>query len=58
MIKKRPVSYDRTAFLAGRAKYIRALQSAGYAWREMSEYLNLTDGNHARRIYEQLEIEG
>ena len=41
--KKRPVDYDRLAFLAERAKYIRELRRAGYEWNEMLEHLNLTD---------------
>ncbi len=55
---KRSVNYDRTAFLAERAKYIRALRGAGYEWNEMLEHLNLVDGDQARRIHEQLDIEG
>ncbi len=58
MAKKRPVDYDRTAFLAERAKYIRALRQAGYEWEEMPEHLDLVDGKSARRIHEQLDIEG
>lgn len=58
MIKNRPVNYDRAAFLAERAKYIRALRSAGYAWSEMLAHLNLTDGDQACRIHEQLDREG
>jgi len=44
--------------LAERAKYIRALRRAGYDWSEMLEHLNLADGDHARRIVEQLDGEG
>lgn len=58
MTKNRPVDYDRTAFLAERAKYIRALRRAGYEWSEMPEHLNLRDGNAARQIHEQLDREG
>ncbi len=55
---KRGIDYDRATFLAERAKYIRALRSAGYAWGEMLEYLNLADGDQTRQIHEQLDIEG
>ena len=55
---KLTVNYDRTVFLAERAKYIRALRRAGYEWKEMPEHLNLVDGDHARQIHEQLDIEG
>jgi len=63
---KRSVNYDRTSFLAERAKYIRALRRAGYEWDQMPEHLNLLDGEHlnlldgdqARQIHEQLDREG
>ena len=56
--EKRAVNYDRTAFLAERAKYIRALRFAGYEWSEIPEHLNLVDDDHARRIHEQLDKKG
>jgi hypothetical protein len=55
---KRPVNYDRTAFLAERAKYIRALRRAGYEWDQMPKHLNLLDGDQAQQIHEQLDREG
>jgi hypothetical protein len=58
MLKKIPVAYDRTAFLVERAKYISALRCAGYEWGEMLKHLNLTDGDHARQLLEQLDREG
>lgn len=58
MNTKRAVDYDRAAFLAERAKYIRELRRAGYEWNEMLEHLNLKDGDQARRIHEQLDFKG
>jgi len=56
--KERSVDYDRTTFLAERAKYIRALRRAGYEWSEMPEHLNLANGDQAHQIHAQLDAEG
>jgi hypothetical protein len=58
VIRERTVDYDRFVFLAERAKYIRALRRAGYAWEEMSKYLNLKFSDQARQIHEQFDREG
>lgn len=48
----------RPAFLVERAKYIRALVSAGYGWWEIPALLNVVNGDHVHEIHKQLDIEG
>ena len=49
--------YDRMAFLAERAKAIRAMRFAGFTWKEIARDLGLS-AKQAETIHGDLEEEG